>query len=385
MKAKKEKNYFIFENNRGKVLTYNTNTSEFSINGVVKASTTVKPFFAKTNAGEIIESIVCDSKAAKELLADCWQEYRAEQHNVSNVATVLELYSSCAQLEQYYSQGLRMMPSANTYRNSRNLQYLQDHKLSKAMREFVKYSRYYNCRSLDSIISHIEMRMSVLAIEVVEVVYRDYDIDVFKMFVKLFHEWKTRDLFAYMTNNFNAGYVATKFYKYMFEECISTNDLADTLIDVFNTQNKLPGRKLHLAKNLLTYHDILLYNFKLNADTIISGQVEDTCKMYTHLEDEKDDKFIIKIPTSSMDLIEEGNSLHHCVGSYVERIAANETFVMFMRKKEEPEKSLYTIEVRGGNIVQMRGRYNEMNFSESETTFIKSYTKRHKLQLSVRI
>lgn len=63
-------------------------------------------------------------------------------------------------------------------------------------------------------------------------------------------------------------------------------------------------------------------------------------------------------PKTAAEIVEEGHALHHCVGGYVSRVANKECVILFLRKKEEPDKPFYTIEVRDGEVKQIRGYDN---------------------------
>lgn len=73
--------------------------------------------------------------------------------------------------------------------------------------------------------------------------------------------------------------------------------------------------------------------------------------------------FFIKVPEKIVDIVMEGNALHHCVaasGRYFDRIKQNETYICFLRKTAEPEIPFYTVEVEpGGTIRQHRGMFDE--------------------------
>lgn len=75
------------------------------------------------------------------------------------------------------------------------------------------------------------------------------------------------------------------------------------------------------------------------------------------------EEYFIKVPDTIVDIVTEGRYLHHCVGStdrYFDRIKDHETYICFLRKKEEPDTPFYTIEVEpGGTIRQHRGMYDE--------------------------
>lgn len=65
------------------------------------------------------------------------------------------------------------------------------------------------------------------------------------------------------------------------------------------------------------------------------------------------------LPKKIGDIVQEGKQMHNCVGTYVERHKSGNTTIVFIRKKEAPEKSFCTMEYRSGEIVQLRAKYNE--------------------------
>lgn len=68
----------------------------------------------------------------------------------------------------------------------------------------------------------------------------------------------------------------------------------------------------------------------------------------------------IRVAMSPEEIRSEGKALAHCVGGYAERHIAGKTTILFMRKLEEPNTPLYTVEVdNNGRIVQAHGYHNE--------------------------
>lgn len=59
----------------------------------------------------------------------------------------------------------------------------------------------------------------------------------------------------------------------------------------------------------------------------------------------EDKDYLIRLPVNKNEIVKEGMELHHCVGGYAERHEAGDTTIMFLRKKSEPDKPFYTIEV----------------------------------------
>lgn len=65
----------------------------------------------------------------------------------------------------------------------------------------------------------------------------------------------------------------------------------------------------------------------------------------------------IRLPSKLEELKNEGEVLHHCVGTYMEKVRKGETMIFFIRRKEEPEKPFYTLEWKG-RVIQCRGSRN---------------------------
>lgn len=90
----------------------------------------------------------------------------------------------------------------------------------------------------------------------------------------------------------------------------------------------------------------------------------------------------IKVPASLADIVTEGNEQHHCVATYVDRVAAGETCILFVRKKKEPDQSFYTMEIKDSRIIQCRGKNNRDQTQEVEELLkkFKQYLEDQKLK-----
>ena len=67
------------------------------------------------------------------------------------------------------------------------------------------------------------------------------------------------------------------------------------------------------------------------------------------------DEYLIRPAGSASEIIKEGCTLHHCVGRndwYMEKHHKGESYIMFLRRKSEPDVPYYTIEISGTKIVQ---------------------------------
>lgn len=72
----------------------------------------------------------------------------------------------------------------------------------------------------------------------------------------------------------------------------------------------------------------------------------------------KTSRYIIKIPDSLQEIIEEGQRLHHCVGTYINSVAKGRTTILFIREVGKEDIPFYTMEIRGTEVIQYRGAYN---------------------------
>lgn len=69
--------------------------------------------------------------------------------------------------------------------------------------------------------------------------------------------------------------------------------------------------------------------------------------------------FFIRLANNPMEILQEGKTLQHCVGGYAERHMSGVTSILFLRRKDAPETSLYTIEMLGDRLQQIHGFQNE--------------------------
>lgn len=65
----------------------------------------------------------------------------------------------------------------------------------------------------------------------------------------------------------------------------------------------------------------------------------------------------IRLPKELDELKREGETLHHCVGTYRDKVAKGDTMIFFIRLEAEPERPFFTLEWNG-RVVQCRGFRN---------------------------
>lgn len=125
--------------------------------------------------------------------------------------------------------------------------------------------------------------------------------------------------------------------------------------DYTNLRVQIGGEKF--PQNVLKAHNIIMKEQVVLSDRVKEAFVVAT-NGYRHLEDtvsvlEKDGKheFVVIVPNNVFDLINEGNALNHCVGSWCSLIAAGSHRVLFLREKNNPSASLVTFEINPSNEI----------------------------------
>ena len=92
-------------------------------------------------------------------------------------------------------------------------------------------------------------------------------------------------------------------------------------------------------------------------------------------------KFFVKVPKTPEEIIEEGTNQKHCVASYVNRVREGDTVVAFIRYKEHPNDSYFTIEINDDVIVQVKGYTNCAPTDKTLLEFLTKFAVAKKLTL----
>lgn len=146
-------------------------------------------------------------------------------------------------------------------------------------------------------------------------------------------------------------------------------------------------RRVLYPRALKTEHDIAVSKQVFVNDSKTKEAFNEAVECYKELEYSKGD-YLIKVPTDTASMLEEGRKLKHCCGRYVDDVAKKKAFVLFLRKKENPETPYLSIEVLPDRRVrQVRGlndtyvsalpEYKEVNL------FLTYWAKSKKLKLDI--
>ncbi len=102
------------------------------------------------------------------------------------------------------------------------------------------------------------------------------------------------------------------------------------------------------AQRMVRFDEVKQY------DQQISGAFEQMKRQYQFASQ----GLIVLPPHTAGEIVAEGQTLHHCVGGYVEQVVKGDCAILFLRKKEARDIPFYTVEVKDDRVVQVRGDRN---------------------------
>ena len=85
-----------------------------------------------------------------------------------------------------------------------------------------------------------------------------------------------------------------------------------------------------------------------------------------------DDDYTVLAPQNIFEIITEGRMLHHCVGNdgagerYYDRMERRESFIMFLRRTEEPNDPYYTLEIEPDGTVRQKRTLFDRQYEDIE-------------------
>ncbi len=231
-----------------------------------------------------------------------------------------------------------------------------------------------------SISDYIEAKkffMKYPELQALTVAVKDYAPDLEEYYYERFIT-NNSDFFSIMIKTYN--YDCKRLIKYLFEDLkwqgikiasvssarydYNTRQIFTLVEDYARMSFALKGNRNFdkYPRTLKTSHDIVAMNYNAMKDEkkvdIFKTVVSD--KEYIKFKSWEDKKklWVVVTPTVPNDLVDEGTQQHHCVASYVDNVIDRTSIILFFRKKEEPEESVLTVEIKNGEIYQVKGLMN---------------------------
>ena len=177
---------------------------------------------------------------------------------------------------------------------------------------------------------------------------------------------------------FKANYSFGKFANYVINETINQGynrirDFINELRDYLRMCKQDDIKPTLYSSYLKQTHDITSRNHNVKVEKENEEMFQ---SRYKDFKPYRGKKYIVVAPKNSNDLKKEGDTLNHCVASYIKRVIDGECLIYFLRI--DKDESLITFEVRHNDIVQVRGLHNRKP-STSEVQALKDFAKYRKL------
>ena len=178
-------------------------------------------------------------------------------------------------------------------------------------------------------------------------------------------------------NNYSFG----KFANYVINETINQGynrirDFVSELKDYLRMCRQDNIKPTLYSSYLKQTHDITSRNHNVKVEKENEEMFQ---SRYKDFKPYRGKKYIVVAPKDSNDLKKEGDTLNHCVASYIKRVIDGECLIYFLRK--DKEESLITFEVRHNTIVQVRGLHNRKP-TENEQQALREFAKYRKMEVN---
>lgn len=351
MKCYKEKELIIFDFENGKRASYNMNTGE-TIGKGGKPVQSLASALAGMDIDDILNSFTDEKyRAFLRKVHDCCTPHTYRYYNngsrVTNLGTLLKYASRYRVYEKYYIAGLDADWDIRT-------------QLSEVPKGLLKLCRAHGKKLGDGLIQSYKKAPNMYNLAFSMEFENIRASDLWAMLYNL----TPQDYYGYYDNShrlvnvFNYDLKALlKYIDYLctFEGLTAGINIIREIGDYANMMRNISEKYEKYPRYFLSTHKIAARNYERLKhqfnESIFARQIKPEYEI-TH----KDYKFFY--PRCTQDIKDEAVQQSNCVASYINRVIDGNCDILFLRKKDAPTKSVVTIEVRNGKIVQAFQAYN---------------------------
>ena len=370
MRIYKEKQYLIFNYEDGRTVKYDFATkTAIGIKGKP-----VKDLRRQLRYYTLDELYECfDDKKYANFLKFI---RRSEYNCISNIGSILDKVPLYSKFEQIFSAGIDDIINDGKYFK---------YTINELPKSLIKLCKEHEIKLSNNIVGYFIDNPAAYLIA--------YDLDFLSLTdTDILTVWKKeknidrlnntyQSCFGNLINNF--GYRAKDLWLYIdriktFEAIEDMNYLLTELCDYANMMKQLSPKYDKYPRNLLTTHRIACRNYnrmkKEFSEEMFKKRIN---KQYECSFGD----YIFIYPKSTQDIKDEAVSQNNCVASYIDKVIDGKCHILFLRKKNKPDDSLVTIEVRDDRIVQARRRFNDPVTDEDQIaidSFNKKFEKKEK-------
>ena len=349
MRVYKDKQYLVFDFEDGKTVKYDFATkTSIGIKG--KPVKGLQGQLRNLSINELIEC--CDDKQYAKFL-----NYikRSESYSIHNIGTLLNKVPIYSKLEQIYSAGFDEIID-----RGRDFKY----SINEIPKSLIKICKTNSIKLSNKLIRFYK--------ENPDAHYIAYNLDYISLSFNDIYEVMIEERFKTINDNrvmvsyFNLlvndlEYNAKSLWLYLdriktFEAIEDMRYLIRELYDYANMMSQLSLKYDKYPRHFLSTHKIACRNYK----RLKKEFSEELFKKRINKQYECSfGDYVFIYPKSTQDIKDEATMQNNCVVSYIDRVIDGSCHILFLRKKDTPQKSLVTIEVRNNKIVQAYRRFND--------------------------
>lgn len=369
MRVYKDKQYLIFDYEDGRTVKY-----DFATNTAIGIKGKPVKNLCSQLRGFYLEQLFdcCDDKQYAKFLRFI---RNAESHPylIDNIGTILDRVSKYAHFEQIFSAGLEDIITDRCH-----FQY----SINEIPKSLIKLCKKYSIKISNEMVKYYKENQDAH--------YIAYTLDYFSLTLNdIYVIWSKEDsrwnnnngeiewysFFNKLVNEY--GYNAKDLWLYLdriktFEAIEDMDFLIRELYDYASLMRELSLKYDKYPKNFLTTHKIACRNYsrmkKEFSEELFRKRIN---KQYECSFGD----YVFIYPKSTQDIKDESVQMSNCVSSYIDDVINGDCHILFLRKKNKPDESLVTIEVRNNKIVQARRRFND-DVTEEDQKAIDAFNKR---------
>jgi len=150
-----------------------------------------------------------------------------------------------------------------------------------------------------------------------------------------------------------------KVLSYLMAQGDDCRNYLDYLKDCAQLGRDVKNKKVLFPRHLQAAHEETSLEVKIQMDAEKREQFRKYMKELYGRPEYREEKLLIRMAESPEELAKESAVLHHCVRTYVDKVARGGCAILFIRKVSEPDKPYFTLELSPkGGISQCRGNHN---------------------------
>lgn len=360
-KVCKEKQFLVFYLDNGQTVKFDFATMT-AIGPKGNPVRDLKVYLANISIEQMIDC--CEDEKYGKFL----RFVKRKEKRISNIGTILSRVPKYANYEQIFSAGIEDIIS-----DGGRFAY----KINDIPKGLIKLAQTKNIKLSNRFLEYYKENPDahLLAYNLEYMSLTDSNIEAM-LNASIWRNPKYHSYFNVLINEY--GYNAKKLLLYIdqlktLEALDSTFSIIQELYDYARMMKTISNKFEKYPRHFLTTHKIACRNYnrlkKEFSEELFKKRITkdyectfgDYCFIY---------------PNSTQDIKDEAVAQNNCVASYIDKVIDGNCHIMFLRKKDNPDKSLVTIEIQQNQIVQARRRFN-YSISEEEQEAVDKWNKKY--------